>query len=206
LLENEASADSVVALKPDAVIVATGGRMTKQGSAKWHPTPIPGVERPFVIDHVQAVRGFAEHAGADRHVVVLDAVGHIEGIGVAEMFARCGTRTRLLSPLPSPICLDAETQAVALPRAVRAGVEWRPHTVVAEIGERELILIDVLSGRPETLSDVDTVVIRTHGLPNDELYFALRERIDTVVRIGDAVAVRTADRAIFDGHIAGRTI
>jgi len=206
LLEHDATVDSVIALRPDAVIVATGGRMTKQGSAKWHPMPIRGTDRAFVIDHVQALAALAEHAGAERRVVVLDAVGHIEGIGIAELFARNGSRTTLISPLPSPICLDAETQAVALPRAVRAGVEWRPSTVVAEIGDHEVTVVDVLSGRPAKISEVDTVVVRAHGLPNDELYFALRERVDTVVRIGDAVAVRPADRAIFDGHIAGRTI
>jgi hypothetical protein len=49
-------------------------------------------------------------------------------------------------------------------------------------------------------------VIRTHGLPVDALYFALRDRVEDVVRVGDAIAVRTVDRAIFDGHAAGRRI
>jgi hypothetical protein len=50
------------------------------------------------------------------------------------------------------------------------------------------------------------VVIRTHGLPNDDLYFALQGRVPEVVRVGDAVAARSADRAIFDGHRAGRAL
>jgi hypothetical protein len=52
----------------------------------------------------------------------------------------------------------------------------------------------------------DTVVIRTHGLSNDELYFALQDRVPEVVRVGDAVAARPADRAIFDGHRVGRAL
>jgi hypothetical protein len=53
---------------------------------------------------------------------------------------------------------------------------------------------------------VDTVVIRTHGVPNAALYFAMQGRVPEVIRIGDAVAVRFADRAIFDGHLAGRRV
>src|SRR5262249_13999955 len=36
-LNCEATADSVTALEPDAVIVATGGRATKFGTSKMHP-------------------------------------------------------------------------------------------------------------------------------------------------------------------------
>jgi hypothetical protein len=68
-----------------------------------------------------------------------------------------------------------------------------------------VIVADVFSRKPEGLP-VDHVVIRTHGLPNDELYFELEGRVAEVHRIGDAVAVRPADRAIFDGHQIGRRI
>jgi hypothetical protein len=30
--------------------------------------------------------------------------------------------------------------------------------------------------------------------------------VPEVIRVGDAVAVRPADRAIFDGHLAGRQL
>ena len=56
------------------------------------------------------------------------------------------------------------------------------------------------------MTAVDTVVIRTHGVPDAALYEALRERLPEVVRIGDAVAVRFADRAIFEGHMAARRL
>jgi hypothetical protein len=63
----------------------------------------------------------------------------------------------------------------------------------------------VFSRRAETLP-VDAVVIRTHGVADAALYFALEGRVPEVVRVGDAVAVRPADRAIFDGHLAGRRL
>jgi hypothetical protein len=85
-------------------------------------------------------------------------------------------------------------------------MRWRPNTAIAAIGERAVTLVDVLSQKTETVADVDTVVIRTHGVAEDALYFALRDRVAHVVRVGDAVAVRTCDRAIFDGHMAGRAV
>ena len=57
----------------------------------------------------------------------------------------------------------------------------------------------------ETLP-ADHVVIRTHGVPDDSLARALRGRVADVHVVGDAVAVRPVDRAIYDGHRAGRAL
>ena len=200
-LKQEGTAESVLALEPDAVVVATGGHATLEGSAKWHTMPVPGSDRDFVFDHEQALLR-ADELG--ERVVVLDAVGHIEGLGIGELLAARGARVTLLMPLPTPMLLDSETMAHALPRAVRAGVDWRANHALASIGDHQVDVVDLLAGRVETLSGVDSVVIRTHGRPNDALYFELLERGPEVIRVGDAVAVRLVDRAIYDGHLAGR--
>jgi len=126
--------------------------------------------------------------------------------GLGELLARRGTEAIVAMPFATPVCLDRETAGYVLPRAAQAGVQWRPNTAVAAIGDHEVILVDVFSRRTDTLRKVDTVVIRTHGLPDDSLYLALREAGPEVIRIGDAVAVRSTDRAIFDGHMAGRRL
>jgi 2,4-dienoyl-CoA reductase (NADPH2) len=107
--------------------------------------------------------------------------------------------------LPNPILVDNETNSRALPRAARAGMSWRPNTAMVQIGDHVVTLADALTYKMETL-EADTVVIRTHGEPVADLYFALRDRVPEVVRIGDAVAVRWADRAVFDGHLAARAL
>jgi 2,4-dienoyl-CoA reductase-like NADH-dependent reductase (Old Yellow Enzyme family) len=198
----EADARRVLELSPDAVVVATGGRATKLGRAKWHPMPVPGAEQPFVLDHEQALLRARE---LGPRVVILDAVGHIEGIGLAELLAHMGKQVVLAMPLAAPGNLDPETAAQALPRAVRAGARWLPSTRLDRIGAHEVELTDLLSLAVRR-EPADHVVIRTHGLPADDLYHALRDRVEDVVRVGDAVAVRTVDRAIFDGHAAGRRL
>jgi hypothetical protein len=170
------------------------------GHAKFHPMPVPGSDVPWVIDHETALTQADALTG---RVVILDVVGHIEGIGLGELLASSGVAVTLATPLPSPLLLDSETMAAALPRAVRAGVRWLPNRVMIDIGDHEVTLIDTLSLVTETATAVDTVVIRTHGLPDDKLYFALQGHVPELVRVGDAVAVRPADRAVFDGHMAG---
>jgi hypothetical protein len=199
----DATPEAVLALAPDAVVVATGGRATKDGSSKFHPMPVPGADAPWVVDHETALR---EPARVGRRVVVLDAVGHIEAIALSERFAANGREVVLVTPLATPIALDAETLAMALPRAVRAGVRWRPSTALARVDDHAVLLACVLGGGTETVGGVDTVVIRTHGLPEDGLWHALRARVPVCLRVGDAVAVRYADRAISDGHLAGRAV
>jgi len=192
----------VLALGPDAVIVATGGHAGVSTPSKSHPMPIAGSDQLWVIDHEQALLD-ADALG--DQVVILDAIGHIEAIGIGHLLAERGRTVTLVSPLHSPLLLDAETMQKALPRAVRAGVCWRPNTAVVSIGQHEVTVADVMSYAIDTLP-ASHVVIRTHGVANDSLYYALRAKIPEVRRIGDAVVPRLADRAIYDGHLAGRAI
>ena len=89
---------------------------------------------------------------------------------------------------------------------ILAGVAWRPNTALAAIGDHAVTLVDVLARDLRTTPDVDTVVICTNGVPNTELAAALEGRGPEVVTVGDAVAVRPVDRAVYDGHRAGRSL
>ncbi len=201
----DADVDAVLALGPDAVVVATGGLADKGVKAKYHPTPVPGQDQDWVLDHVDAIERALAGELTGR-VVVLDAVGHIEAIGLGELLGRQDVDVTVVTALSAPISLDPETQQAALPRAVRAGMVWRPNTVLGAIGDHEVTLVDALSHAIEPVAGVDWVVIRTHGRPDDALVGELTGRVPEVVAVGDAVAVRPADRAIWDGHQAARTL
>ena len=51
-----ATADSVLELEPDAVVIATGGLPTKNGHSAYHPMPVLGSEPDWVYDHVTALQ------------------------------------------------------------------------------------------------------------------------------------------------------
>ena len=206
-LGTDATVESILALSPDAVIVATGGRATKEGRSAYHPMPVPGSEQDWVYDHVAALRlALDDPDTLGSRIVLLDAVGHVQAVGLGELLASQGREATVVCPLPLLMAADGETQAEVLPRAVRAGMVWRPNTAMISIGDHEVTVIEVLSHRIETISGVDSVVIRTHGLPNDELFYALDGRVPEIVSIGDAVAVRPVDRAVYDGHVAARAL
>jgi hypothetical protein len=202
-----ATVDDVLSLCPDAVVVATGGRPTKQGRSAYHPMPVPGSEQEWVLDHVEALRRVLDDPKSlGNKVVLLDAVGHCEAIGLGELLASNDVEAICITTLPVPLALDGETQAAILPRAVRAGMEWRPSTALGFIGDHEVTLANVMSQQLDTVTGVDTVVIRTTGLPNDALYRELEGKVPEVSLIGDARAVRPVDRAVYDGHLAGRDL
>src|SRR5262249_57187610 len=112
-------------------------------------------------------------------VIILDVVGHIEAIGLGELLARQGSDVTVITPFALPMCLDRETLGYALPRAVQAGMQWRPNTAIAAIGEHAVTLVDVLSRRSETIGGGETGAIRTLGAAEAELYFALHGRDGT---------------------------
>jgi NADPH-dependent 2,4-dienoyl-CoA reductase/sulfur reductase-like enzyme len=199
-LGTEADLATVRALEPDCVVIATGGIATTSFPVAFYSQAVPGWEMPVVVTHEAAVSS-PESLG--RRVVVADLVGHIEGIGVAELLAGTGRTVVLSMPFAAPPHLDSDTAGQALGRAVRAGASWRPQTLVESIALGEVRLRDLLSGTV-TKVEADSVVVRSHGRSCDGLYHEAKAAGMVVVRVGDAVAPRTADRAIYDGHMAGR--
>lgn len=199
-LETDADLTALRALAPDYVVIATGGEALTSFPVAFYSQPVPGWDLPFVVTHEAAVAG-PESLG--RRIVVADLVGQVEGIGIAELLAAQGRTVVLSMPFAAPPHLDGETAGQALGRAVRAGATWRPQTLVESIVPGEVRLRDLLSGTVATV-EADSVVVRTHGRSRDGLYHEAKEAGMAVVRAGDAVAPRTADRAIYDGHLAGR--
>ncbi len=196
----EADLASLQALAPDYLVIATGGWATTSFPAAFYSQPVPGWDLPFVVTDETAVRS---PEGIGRRVLVADMVGHIEGLGIAELLAAAGRTVVLSMPFPAPPHLDADTAGQAMGRAVRAGAAWRPQTIIESIAPGQVRLRDLLSGSV-TAHEVDSVVVRTHRRPHDSLYHETKGAGFAVVRVGDAVAPRTADRAIYDGHLAGR--
>jgi 2,4-dienoyl-CoA reductase-like NADH-dependent reductase (Old Yellow Enzyme family) len=196
----EAGLEAVRALQPDLVVVATGGTATTEFPVAFYSEPVPGWDQPFVVSHEAAVRD-PEQLG--RRVLVADLVGEVEGIGVAELIASTGRAVVLSMPFATPPHLDGETAGHALGRAVRAGASWRPQTLVESIAPGEVRLRDLLAGAVAAIP-ADSVVVRSHGRPCDGLYEEAKAAGMEVIRVGDAIAPRTADRAIYDGHLAGR--
>ncbi|SFT72882.1 NADH:flavin oxidoreductase [Mesorhizobium sp. YR577] len=213
-----AEADDVLALKPDAVVIATGG-------LPQNP-PLEAGDN-LVTSSWDIIAGAVKPA---ENVLVYDDNGGHQGMTAAELIANAGARLELVSPerffAPEmggmnhvPYMRAFQEKGVRITINTRlVAVRREGNQLVATLGS------DFAEGwRDERL--VDQVVVEHGTLPIDDLYLALKplsknggavdyerlvnggdifpdihpERDFTLFRIGDAVAARNIHAAIYDG-------
>jgi hypothetical protein len=93
-----------------------------------------------------------------------------------------------------------------LARITRNGGTIAQRLFITEIGDRQVSIVDIPSGRERTVA-VDAVVLATTRLPQGEaLAGELDGKIEQVYSIGDAAAPRGLPEATFEGQKFARMI
>jgi 2,4-dienoyl-CoA reductase (NADPH2) len=194
----EATAETVRAAAPDAVVLATGARPQP-------PYWAGGLER--IVDVRDVLEGRASPGPGER-VLVVDELGFHQATSVAELLADRGCRVRLGTPgmvvgQDLGVTLDLETYSA---RAHAKGIEHVTDQVVT--GARQDgtgVELDVLTHTTGEAARerYDWVVCAVHQTPADELWHALRGAPFPVHRAGDCLAPRRAHSAVVEGHRAG---
>jgi mycofactocin system FadH/OYE family oxidoreductase 2 len=177
------TAEDVLAGGWGAVVCCTGVRPQP---------PAPGVLS------VWDVMGGAE---VGERVALVDLVGFHQATSTAEWLAQRGHQVEVLTPAlvagqDLGLTLDLENWHR---RVLALGV--RIFTSVAPLGyERACVqAVEAYSGRMVEFGPFDTIVVVNHGQADDELYRALKGRVE-VHRAGDCLAPRRAGNAINEGH------
>lgn len=85
-------------------------------------------------------------------------------------------------------------------------VELVTHTSIYEIEPDSITTFNVVTWAPDSLEDVDTVVIAAGGVADDSLFRELVSRHPDVRAIGDCYQPRDIELATVHGHRAGREI
>jgi mycofactocin system FadH/OYE family oxidoreductase 2 len=199
-LSSEATAASVLAESPDAVIVATGSRPARP---QW-ASPQPGA--PRIADVREVLDGSASPTG---RVLVVDELGFQEATSVAELLADRGCAVEVTTPAmvvgqDLGITLDLEGFNM---RAAAKGIVQSTDRVVVGCGAGRVSLLHHPTGETEERS-VDWVVLAVPAEPEADLYFALREEAPglDVQRVGDCLAPRRAHAAVIEGERAGASL
>jgi hypothetical protein len=119
-----------------------------------------------------------------------------------------GCDVELVSRWPTlfPTTLTTLDMAHLYGRLLGKGLEYRLNAWASGIEGNRVALFNLYTGAPDAIDDVDTVVLATGPTANDELYLALKGRLADVRRIGDCVAPRKLDHAIYEGELAGREL
>ena len=194
-------------LAPDGVIVATGAVPTRTGFSSVNPLVdrLPGTEQENVLTVWDVL---LESRPLGKRVVVLDDDGTRYSAGVTEVLLDRGCDVQLVSRWPSlfPSTLTTLDMAHVYGRLLGKGLAYRLNSWATSINGDRVDVVNLYTGSQESLEEIDTVVLATGAKADDDLYFALKGRIDNLHRIGDCVAPRKLDHAIYEGALAGREL
>lgn len=216
-MDSTATAESVRALMPDVVIIATGGRPNRTG--------FNGIE--MTVSGWDILTGKVVPA---KEVLVFDYHGGPQGASLVEFMAKQGSLVELVTPDRMAAKHTGDTNfPVHLRELYSNNVIMTPDRMVSEVygeGNRMVAVLTSEYGGPEEEMVVDQVVVEQGTVPADELYFDLKPgstnlgEIDLrsfaqdgnpgnilnnpdggyrLYRIGDAVASRNIHAAIYDG-------
>ncbi len=194
------SAADVQAQRPDAVVVATGS------VARTRPFEhLPALEGVEASVDVRAVLSSEVEPG--QRVVVYAGDNYLQGLTAADTLLDRGHCVDLVVPAASPGAkAEAQTVQTVVSRIVSKGVaSVRAMSALTRFSPGRVDGVDMLTGASFML-ECDTLVSCFGGVADDGLYRRLKGCVPEVHRIGDCVAPRTTDAAIFEGGRIGRLI
>jgi mycofactocin system FadH/OYE family oxidoreductase 2 len=206
-LGTEATPELARELEPDGVIVATGAVPSRTGFSSVNPLVdvLPGSEQDNVLTGWDVL---LDSRPAGGRVVVLDDDGSRYAAGVAEVLLDRGKRVELVSRWHAlfPGTLTTLDMPHVYGRLLGKGLEYRLNSWASGIEGDRVAIFNLYTGAAETLESVDTVVLVAGQKATDELYFALKGTVENLHRIGDCLAPRKLDHAIYEGELAGREL
>ncbi|QEY73907.1 FAD-dependent oxidoreductase [Pseudomonas denitrificans (nom. rej.)] len=181
--------------RPDVVIVATG-------ATPYRP-PYEEAGELQVVDAWQVLRGEVK---LGRSVLVTDWRADWIAPGIAERLVRDGHQVHL--------AVNGTHAGESLPLYVRdhmagelhrLGITITPYARLYGVDDSTVYLQHTASGEPMLVENIDTLVLCQGHQPVDELADAIAD-LTEVRRIGDCLAPRTAEEAIYEGLKAGWAI
>jgi len=183
----EAYPDSIVALDPERVLVATGSE--------------PDERYPEALSAVWVLGSGAAGTGP---VVVIDEEGHRKGAGLAEALALAGRSVTLVGDgiAPASQLVDSLAATTTLRGLREAGVRLVAGARVVSVSADGVVL--EVDGQLEELSAV--AVHAGRHRPVDGLVVALRQRGVATRAVGDARVPRLVEDAVRSGWEAAKAL
>jgi NADPH-dependent 2,4-dienoyl-CoA reductase/sulfur reductase-like enzyme len=193
----QATAETVRALAPDAVVVATGGVV--------RPAEFAGAERPQVVQFTDVL---TERVPVGRRVLVVSEDDHMITPSVADFLASRGHAVEIVHKwLMIAEQVDRYTKGIVFHRLHAQGVVITPSTRVRRIDDDgSIVLFDVHTGEERLRTGIDTVVLCLGTVPNDGVYRALEGQVPERHLAGSAFAPRGLADATLHGASVGRLL
>lgn len=227
-----ADIESIIALSPVLVVVATGsepnlpGRRVadvalSQSLGRQVLPDIAGLDQDFVVSPDDVMSGIVTY---QDHVVVIDNNGHWEAAGTVEFLADAGCNVTVVANHDVGSDLEAGTRTLFYRRAAIKSMVSRSATSLVEVGDHRVVVTSVFSsndaigwakcilmpGEEQVIENVDWVVPVIGRRFGEDLFLQLKSdprfagiRIE---RVGDCVAPRLAQSNISEAFLLAQTL
>ncbi len=198
-LETEATVASILAERPEVVVVATG--------ANPQPPAFPIDSSLRIVTCDEVLRREITVAPGTR-CIVIDDDAHMRGPGAAEALLDARASVEIVSREQTVgLDIDPTLKPALYRRLFEKGVTMTPLTEVAGISNGTVTLHHVYAGSERAVA-VDLVVLALGGAADEQLYFALRAAAPDLElhRAGDCVAPRYLYDAMHEATRVGRQV
>jgi 2,4-dienoyl-CoA reductase-like NADH-dependent reductase (Old Yellow Enzyme family) len=207
-LGQEVTLETLRALSPDIVVIATGSEGKREGWSPARPgrATLPGADLPWVLSQEDVFE--LGHISPGR-VLVYDEEGNANGPVVAEYLLNDGHAVTMVTRFPT-LGLGPEYDTTNLtPQLKRlfnhdsASFELHPFLLLDELrADGSALCTHIHSNAVHQFEGMDAAVLVMGNRSRDELYHQAKEDqvADTVVRVGDCVSPRRITDAVFDAH------
>jgi 2,4-dienoyl-CoA reductase-like NADH-dependent reductase (Old Yellow Enzyme family) len=205
-LGRRVTAAEIIAMRPDAVILATGSTMIPPD---WLPADIRS--QGWVPDLRSAMTEVLRHAGHQTGTAVLFDADHTEGTyAAAEALRARFDHVVIVTP--------RDTIATDVPMTTRQGILRRmaeQHIEVITLAEPRwsdtcaegrIDIVNVYNGNIRVIENLSLLTYATPRVPDDELAAELAHAGITVIPVGDARAPQEMLFATASGHAAGESV
>ena len=194
----EVTEEFVVENQPDVAIIATGS-VPKEN-------PFPGRYSSTQVLNVWDV--LRKNATIGDRVLFIDYDGHHKASSTAEFLADQGRKVDIFT---DALFVGVELGQIgdlynSRQRLLQKGVTFTSDMKVQEINGTTVNAVNIYSNEISVFEGYETIVVVMANRPNQGLYFGLKGKIKELFRIGDCVAPRKIDMAIWEGNRVGRTI
>ncbi len=210
--ESELSVDEVLSIGTDHVAIATGASWRSDGFGRSHPYPLDTLTSGADIltpDDIMAGRM------PDGPAVVYDDDSFYMGGAIAEKLRRAGLPVTLVTPenVVSAWCEYTSEQYQVQKNLLELGVKIETaYSLLSYDGSD--VMISCTHTEHQQAIKADALIMVTARQPNDELYQALNQRLESesqtlfrsLRRIGDCEAPAIIAAAVYAGHRYAREL
>lgn len=210
--QSELGVEDILEMGCEHVVLATGSRWRRDGVGRTHRKPIAVDDSVAVLTPDDVMSGTAVNGA----IIVYDDDHYYMGAVIAEKLRDAGCDVSLVTPAANVSDWTTATleQGLVEARLYERGVKILEKHVLIGIEQCTATLAHIANRGSHREIQCNTLIVVTSRQPDHALFHAMTEAqstwadygVNSVTRIGDALAPSTIAAAVYDGHRFAREL